>query len=281
MKRQRLYENGLLCYGCNRIRPFFDFTHCSHNEYGYLEKCKECYLAYRKKYPEKKKEYVPTRKPRTTDDGQTLLCRYCDSYKPAAEFPKDSENLYGRGYNCLVCYRAKHPLSKPKRIVTETQAECTQCKQVKLRSDFRKNPAVKCGLESHCRDCTNAKANEHSRAKRREGSEQRRLQRYMLCRFNDYIRRTKERGHSFALSLEQFWSVKRQPCVYCGQEPDPKKGSGIDRVDNSIGYELNNCVPCCGPCNWMKHTLSLGDFSAKIKRIAARIDSFICTRGEL
>jgi hypothetical protein len=259
------------------IKPFFDFAHCKHNEYGYLERCKDCFRTYRKNYPEKPE---PKRKPRTTDDGLTLLCRTCDQYKLATYFPKNNKSLYGRDYACLDCYRIKHPLSKPKRIITETHAECTKCKQVKPYSEFHKNKEVRCGLESRCRNCTNAQDNEYYRNKRREGMEQRRQQRHMLCKFNDYAKDAKEREYSFNLSLEQFWTIKRQPCVYCGQEPDPKKGNGIDRVDNDIGYEPDNCVPCCTICNLMKRALSLDDFSAKIKKIAAKIDSFLCTRAD-
>lgn len=46
--------------------------------------------------------------------------------------------------------------------------------------------------------------------------------------------------------------------------------NGIDRVDNSVGYVLSNCVPCCSTCNRMKGTMSSEEFKEKIKLIYSR-----------
>ena len=36
--------------------------------------------------------------------------------------------------------------------------------------------------------------------------------------------------------------------------------NGIDRVDNSVGYTIDNCVSCCGMCNFMKRSYNQLDF---------------------
>jgi hypothetical protein len=96
----------------------------------------------------------------------------------------------------------------------------------------------------------------------------------------------KERGKVFNLSRRQVAEIVRQGCYYCGRGPDKEqsrvrgaggkrlvsgrevmKYSGIDRVDNAIGYELGNCVPCCSVCNRMKRDLSLEDFFTQVSRI--------------
>lgn len=46
-----------------------------------------------------------------------------------------------------------------------------------------------------------------------------------------------------------------------------KKIFGIDRTDNSTGYILENCIPCCDICNYMKNDLSKDKFIYKISKI--------------
>lgn len=57
------------------------------------------------------------------------------------------------------------------------------------------------------------------------------------------------------ISAEEYENMLKSPCKYCG---DP--ATGIDRVDNSLGYIENNCVPCCRTCNIAKNTLPVNDF---------------------
>lgn len=59
-----------------------------------------------------------------------------------------------------------------------------------------------------------------------------------------------------------FWN---QPCSYCGSEI---KTIGIDRVDNSIGYSMNNSVSCCIICNRMKRNYKVEEFINHCKKVA-------------
>ena len=43
--------------------------------------------------------------------------------------------------------------------------------------------------------------------------------------------------------------------------------NGIDRVDSSKGYTLDNCVPCCSICNTMKLNYTLQEFSDHITKV--------------
>lgn len=76
----------------------------------------------------------------------------------------------------------------------------------------------------------------------------------------------KRKGILFELTKEQYKSIVQHNCTYCGEPPKEnhfKKtnghfmANGVDRVDSSVGYVLNNCVPCCEDCNRMKmaHTV--------------------------
>ena len=63
--------------------------------------------------------------------------------------------------------------------------------------------------------------------------------------------RARKTGREFTISLEKFSELILLPCSYCGYPLD-ETGSGLDRMDNSKGYTLENSTPCCGACNAAK-----------------------------
>lgn len=56
------------------------------------------------------------------------------------------------------------------------------------------------------------------------------------------------------------------PCAYCARSVP----SGIDRVDNDVGYFVNNCVPCCVGCNYAKGREDVDAFLSRMDSIAER-----------
>ncbi len=75
----------------------------------------------------------------------------------------------------------------------------------------------------------------------------------------------KKRGISFDLSLVEFEKLKSIiTCFYCGKEAN---NLTIDRVDNSKGYTIQNCVRCCRKCNARKGSMNLEDFEIFGKKI--------------
>ena len=69
--------------------------------------------------------------------------------------------------------------------------------------------------------------------------------------YNDYIKNATKRNYSFSLNIDTFKSLVLSECYYCQHQKEDGV-NGIDRINNSIGYELENCVSCCGLCNMMK-----------------------------
>lgn len=75
----------------------------------------------------------------------------------------------------------------------------------------------------------------------------------------------KQRGYSFNLSPEEFIETVNKPCYYCGKENSQyfthyitkikHSFSGVDRIDNRLGYEYNNVVSCCKTCNMKKNSI--------------------------
>jgi hypothetical protein len=87
----------------------------------------------------------------------------------------------------------------------------------------------------------------------------------------------KKHGKDFNLTFEEFSTIITKDCSYCGDKPSKERFSkngnlsvllnGIDRVNSSEGYNLNNCVPCCTTCNIMKNTLTIEEFMRHIIKI--------------
>lgn len=84
-----------------------------------------------------------------------------------------------------------------------------------------------------------------------------------------YAKRSIKRGIEFKLLPNEFNNLIGNPCHYCNQY-----SFGIDRLDSKIGYELNNCVPCCAECNKAKLTLTVNQFNKLIQLLYSNIDNF-------
>lgn len=88
--------------------------------------------------------------------------------------------------------------------------------------------------------------------------------------YTAYSVKCKKMGLELSLTKEQFRHLMDQNCHYCGREPSNLvsiptmngtcRYNGIDRVDSSIGYTVENCVPCCKMCNIAKNNHSVDDF---------------------
>jgi hypothetical protein len=96
------------------------------------------------------------------------------------------------------------------------------------------------------------------------------------------------RGHGWKLSRPQAMELFAGPCHFCGLPPSNvcRKSSGsftysgIDRLNNLQGYELQNCVSCCVTCNKAKRTLTEEQFRAWISRLV-RHGRVLCIPSEV
>lgn len=92
-----------------------------------------------------------------------------------------------------------------------------------------------------------------------------------------YTQGALRRKLSFLLSQEEFELIILKTCYYCGVSPSLRKingcdlvCNGIDRVDNSLGYFKENCVPACKICNVMKSSKNSDEFINHCLSIAER-----------
>ena len=97
--------------------------------------------------------------------------------------------------------------------------------------------------------------------------------------FRQYRDAAPKRGLSFELTEEQFRTLTTSPCHYTGRLPshvveteagDSYVYNGIDRLDNTKGYTIENCVPCCSEVNYAKRALSYSDFIQLCKEVTQK-----------
>ncbi len=85
---------------------------------------------------------------------------------------------------------------------------------------------------------------------------------------NDIKFKARKRGKEWDLSHAQAFKLITASCEYCGFKPNwPESRVGIDRVENDIGYKIENCVPCCFTCNSAKGDKTLEEFILWVERI--------------
>jgi len=89
-----------------------------------------------------------------------------------------------------------------------------------------------------------------------------------------YKRGAENRGISFEITKDEFREITQKDCFYCGESPKRiRKGAlgdyvynGIDRVDSSKGYVIENVVPCCGNCNFAKKLNTVSEFVSWVEK---------------
>lgn len=96
--------------------------------------------------------------------------------------------------------------------------------------------------------------------------------------FSGYSRRAKEKNLDFELNKEEFVSLISKNCHFCGTRPNSELiilkispwgilYNGVDRLDNTLGYSIDNCVPACKDCNHAKSIYTKDFFLEHIEKI--------------
>ncbi len=151
------------------------------------------------------------------------------------------------------------------------------------KTHYYYNVVCKCGLEMSIRHekllqdrgCKKCYANT-----RKNTLTEKQLLSLQKALYNQYKFKGEERNYSFMLSFNEFINLIYKNCHYCNDFPNNvfKRGNksmkytGIDRKNNNIGYELDNCVSCCAECNWMKGTMNESSFLNKITKILKKFE---------
>jgi len=150
---------------------------------------------------------------------------------------------------------------------------CKKCNIDKELSEFYKDPHNKDRLKNQCRSCKNKYVRDHWVAKKAGTWTNTRNQAKHQYPIQSYNKSAKNRGQDWKLSDQEAEVLFQSNCHYCDRPPSnvhytKKYYSGIDRVDNTLGYVQGNVVACCKECNLAKHTRSADQFIDHCKRVA-------------
>jgi len=93
--------------------------------------------------------------------------------------------------------------------------------------------------------------------------------------FGCYKVRSRKFGIVFEFNKDQFRNIISSDCCYCGAKPSNVHKhyktsivyNGIDRINPSNGYVVENCVSCCWTCNSAKSNMSIDEFRSWHRRL--------------
>lgn len=127
---------------------------------------------------------------------------------------------------------------------------------------------------------------------RSEGNSERsnKINAALVILITTYKKGAKDRNLEWSLTDDQFIKLTSSPCYYTGRLPSKEIHSratryrrkfglppfpggiylynGIDRLDNSKGYTIENCVPSCTDANKAKLTMTHDEFISLCKEVA-------------
>jgi len=161
---------------------------------------------------------------------------------------------------------------------------CKICKQEKNLSEYHKLKKGLDGVRTTCKECRKKEKIEYNLRdyvieknknyyQNNKESIRNRLNKYywtLTSQYHEYKKRAKKKNIQFEITKDDSISFYNTNCYYCGEKIN---GLGIDRVDNKKGYVINNIVPCCSKCNFMKHVLSKEEFISHIMKIIKHLNN--------
>ena len=168
---------------------------------------------------------------------------------------------------CMECNRRDAKERRDKNIERNTRPDkvwdpeytkvCPNCEKEKKAEFFQRKPSEKDGYGSWCTKCE---------------EERKQKPRY---RYTTLKRGARVRNYEWNLTPEDTSGLLLSDCYYCGKPSvEGVKIHGLDRIDNSRGYHLDNVVPCCEQCNRAKLADTKEDFIDMCKRVADRHSTY-------
>jgi len=96
-------------------------------------------------------------------------------------------------------------------------------------------------------------------------------------RYATLISAAKQRQINCDITFEQYCDLIKNQCHYCKgvfRKIEDHEGYFLDRINNDIGYVLENCITCCFICNKIK-----GD-SFTYEETKAAVDAILMYRSK-
>lgn len=142
---------------------------------------------------------------------------------------------------------------------------CYKCKTHKDESNFYKDKTTKSGFRNKCKVCDNACVKLRYITTYNTNKSK--------CMVKWYKREDKKKNREF--NLTETWinlNILSKQCTYCGST----ENIGCDRIDNTKGHLITNCIPCCALCNITRQD----NFSVEeMKKLGVIIKTIIISRN--
>ena len=217
----------------------------------------------------------------SSKDGHTNICKECKSKKDKAYREKNKDKLKEQAKQKRL--ENKEAINAKKRQYyqdhkEEILAKCAEYRKIhkeeKAKRDKEYAQQHKEKIQQYQQEyrAIHKLSNAEYQKQYRENNKER-LAEYKKSphvRYTVYQRNAKARDLGFELSEEEFIEISSLPCIYCGEYSDTYNNepfNGIDRVDNCLGYQQNNCLPCCATCITMKLDYSVDEWINKMIQI--------------
>jgi len=175
-------------------------------------------------------------------------------------------DLTGKKINMLTVLE-KIPREENRRTQYKVKCDCGVIKCVdgsKLRNETVKS----CGCFKYSEQ---GRKNQGIKSRKKFGESLKNIVKWSYK--NNAIRK----GYSFELTDDEMEFFFKCNCFYCGRPPyktiakSKHYGSftytGVDRLNNDIGYITENTVACCTDCNYLKNSYNFNEFINHIRLI--------------
>ena len=213
-----------------------------------------------------------------------LIREVASKYSSRKEFQNNDRGAYEAAYRfgCIdeVCSHMKKPERKREELVGKTFNSLTVLEYLginKTKNNIYKVKCV-CGKEKVL-EGSDVKTGKVQSCGCRRYITQLKENTIWKSIFRDYKVKAKKRSYEFNINQDDFINLIKLDCHYCGAEPSNRKVNryhfvdetifynGLDRVDNTKGYSVDNCVPCCKFCNQAKHGMTKEFFLDWVERV--------------
>ena len=185
------------------------------------------------------------------DHGDKVKCTNCKCWR----IPDEYIGARGGIVKCCKKCRDKDILqkNKPEQILIRNKRQCEKQYYKAYREKKREE-----NEEEYLKHNAEIQKNWRNNNKEQVAKWKTNNINFRLCSIKQQARK---KGYEWSdtMTKEVCTDLMSDYCVYCNFK-STETVNGIDRVDNSIGYTISNCVSCCSTCNYMKCALNVNTF---------------------
>ncbi len=211
------------------------------------------------------------------EDSDIRICSHCKKEKIKEEFIGEKNNITKSCKQCREKYKendkkkdkerrkelARISERKPERKAKKKLWELSNPDKVEQKNKkYRANKIVEDVnnyLEKNAKNMKEWRIKNPEKVKEINNSNKSNVN----YNYNVYKRTAYIKGLEFNIDKVFFENIIKNKCEYCGDVSN-ENFNGIDRKNQLLGYNENNCVSCCKMCNLLKGCLDLTTF---IKRV--------------